>query len=516
VRFTSVASLLFVAGAVSISLGVGPVVASAVGTQPQAFPTSSTAGVATSSNAIPSVPGSLTGPGEQSGAEASATLSGPTIDVVPSTGLTDGQTVQVNGSGFSASAQIAVGECRSGATSASDCSPDGALVVTADPSGGFTTAFVVTQSLVIGSSTIDCSNPGTCVMGAGQLPSLKTFATTPISFTAVAPPPPPVPTPATRYYLALGDSLATGFGVPTGQGYANDLLAHYVQTDPNLALIDLGCNGETTATFISGGKCTYAQGSQLAAAEAFLSSHQGEVDFVTIDIGGDDITGCASTSPTFSISSSCVTNAVAQANTDLKTIGQALRSAAGPSVPIAGMNYFDPFVIEWLTGSSGQQVAQQSVADLQELNSALAAGYASFGAPVADVADTFSSSDFTDQVSSPYGTVPKNVAVACAWLLVLCEPGGVGALSVHPNATGYSEIALAFEQVISINGAKPPAPSTPLPTLALTGFSGWRPAFVGLALVLLGLLILLGSRRTRRRSPGGRGSRAVNGSRLIP
>lgn len=29
----------------------------------------------------------------------------------------------------------------------------------------------------------------------------------------------------------------------------------------------------------------------MAAAEAFLSAHQGQVAFVTIDIGGDDITG---------------------------------------------------------------------------------------------------------------------------------------------------------------------------------------------------------------------------------
>jgi len=500
----------------AISVGVAPVVASAAGTQPQAFQASSTAGVATSTNAVSSVPGSQTAPGGQSGAEAPTPLIGPTIDVAPSTGLVDGQTVQVNGSGFSASAQIAVAECRSGATSASNCSPDGALVITADPTGAFSTAFVVTQNLVIGSSNIDCSTPGSCVMAAGQLPSLKTFAAAPISFTALPPPTPPVPTPATRYYLALGDSLATGFGVPTGHGYADDLLAYYVQTDPNLQLMDLGCNGETTATFISGGTCTYAQGSQLAAAEAFLSSHLGQVAFVTIDIGGDDITGCASTSPTFSISSSCVTKAVAQATTNLEAIGQGLRSAAGPSVPIVGMNYFDPFVIEWLTGSSGQELAQQSVADLAEFNSALAAGYASFGAPVADVADTFSSSDFTDQVSSPYGTVPKNVAVACAWLLVLCEPGGVGALSVHPNTTGYSEVALAFEQVISINEAQPPAPSTPQPTLALTGFSGWGPAFIGLALVLLGLLILVGSRMIRRRSSRGGGSGSVNGSRLIP
>ena len=92
-----------------------------------------------------------------------------------------------------------------------------------------------------------------------------------------------------------------------------------------------------------------------------------------------------------------------------------LRSAAGPSVPIVGMTLYDPFVVEWLTGAAGQQFAQESATDYQAYNYELAATYASYGAKVADVAGTFSSYDFTDLVSSPYGTVPKAVAVACAW-----------------------------------------------------------------------------------------------------
>ena len=67
-----------------------------------------------------------------------------------------------------------------------------------------------------------------------------------------------------------------------------------------------------------------------------------------------------------------------------------------PSVPIAGMTYFDPYVVEWLTGSDGQQLAETSVSDLEQLNAALSADYAGFGASVADVSGAFSATDLTD------------------------------------------------------------------------------------------------------------------------
>ncbi|MGH9008084.1 MAG: neocarzinostatin apoprotein domain-containing protein [Acidimicrobiales bacterium] len=420
----------------------------------------------------------------------------PTVAVSPATGLADGQTVEVTGSGFGTGSQVAVGECRTGATSVTDCSVVGALVATVDSSGSFMIQVTVSRVLTIGSSTLDCSTGGSCVMAAGQLPSLTTFATAPISF---APPPPPAPTgPSTRYYLALGDSLATGFGVPRGQGYADDLAAHDGTSIPGLQEMDLGCAGETTATFLSGGHCQYAQGGQLAAAETFLRSHQGQVAFVTIDIGGDDITGCATTSPTLGISQGCVDTAIAQITTNLVTIGAGLRSAAGPSVPIAGMTYFDPYVVEWLTGSAGQQLAKTSVSDLERLNAALSADYAGFGASVADVSGAFSANDLTDLVSSPYGNVPKSVAVACSWLLVLCEPGAVDAISVHANATGYAQIALAFEAVLGIPAASPaPAP----PTLAKTGVDVAGLVWVGGASALAGAALLFAGRRSRRRRP---------------
>ncbi|MGH8981320.1 MAG: neocarzinostatin apoprotein domain-containing protein, partial [Acidimicrobiales bacterium] len=145
----------------------------------------------------------------------------------PASELVDGQSVQVSGTGFTGSAQVAIGECQSGATTSSDCSATGALVITAAADGTFSTSFIVSREFTIGASSIDCSNPGACVVGAGQLPTLSTFATAPIGFAAVTPPTPSPGTPSSRYYLALGDSLATGFGAPARQGYVNDLAAYY-------------------------------------------------------------------------------------------------------------------------------------------------------------------------------------------------------------------------------------------------------------------------------------------------
>ena len=71
------------------------------------------------------------------------------------------------------------------------------------------------------------------------------------------------------------------------RGYVDDLYALLRFRTPGLKLAKLGCPGETTASMISGNVCSYREGSQLAAALAFLQSNK--VDLVTIDIGANDI-----------------------------------------------------------------------------------------------------------------------------------------------------------------------------------------------------------------------------------
>jgi lysophospholipase L1-like esterase len=264
------------------------------------------------------------------------------------------------------------------------------------------------------------------------------------------------------YYLALGDSLSQGVqpatdplpagdtlgqSIETGQGYANDLYDHYQQQfHGTLRLEKLGCPGETTSSMLTGtaSPCSYPQGSQLAAAVAFIKAHRGEIGLITIDIGANNVDGCVTSG---SISTSCVTSGVAALQSDLPQILGALRSAAGKKVPVAGMNLYDPFLADYLTGSAGQAAAAESVTLAGEVNQLIGAADKAAGATTADVQDAFGTSDSTDTAAlAGAGTVPLNVARICDWTW-MCAPAPVGP-NIHANAAGYRVIATAFERAI--------------------------------------------------------------------
>jgi lysophospholipase L1-like esterase len=262
------------------------------------------------------------------------------------------------------------------------------------------------------------------------------------------------------YYLALGDSLSQGVqpatpplppgvslgqSIETSQGYADDLYARYAPAfRGHLRLEKLGCPGETTTSMLTGAgsPCTYAQGSQLAAALAFLRAHRAETGLITIDIGANNVDGCA---PGGVISVSCVVNGIAAIRHDLPLILGALRHAAGGHVLIAGMNLYDPFLADYLTGAAGQAVARQSITLAGQINQLLTAGDKAFGARTADVQDAFSTTDFT-ATATLLGTLPLNVARICEWTW-MCAAPPVGP-NIHANATGYQVIAAAFERAI--------------------------------------------------------------------
>ncbi len=80
---------------------------------------------------------------------------------------------------------------------------------------------------------------------------------------------------------------------------------------------------------------TYPAGSQLAAALAFIRAHRSAVVLIAIDIGADNVDGCAAGR---AINRACVTQGFAAAQSDLPKILGALRAAAGEATVIAGMN----------------------------------------------------------------------------------------------------------------------------------------------------------------------------------
>ena len=109
------------------------------------------------------------------------------------------------------------------------------------------------------------------------------------------------------YYLALGDSIAYGMQ-PTKMkpgarpadfktGYVDVVAARLRKLSPGLQVVNYGCPGESTVTFVRGGCPAFAdrirlhdafRGSQLKAALAFLRAHPGDVGLITLTLYGND------------------------------------------------------------------------------------------------------------------------------------------------------------------------------------------------------------------------------------
>jgi lysophospholipase L1-like esterase len=267
-----------------------------------------------------------------------------------------------------------------------------------------------------------------------------------------------------EYYLALGDSLAAGIqpnaqGViePTDQGYPNQLNVLLQAFAPGLQLANLGCSGETTGTFTAGGICDYqgdqliAQtgdaGSQLSAALAFLSAHPGQVPLITIDLGAANLDPCLALGSLSAIEA-CVPGALGTAAKEMPSILQQIH-AADPSAIIAGMNYYDGYLGDWLNGTTGQATAKVTITLTQDLNAAITPAFQNAGIPYADVYDAYNTGDMTDQVTlpAPIGTVPLDVAETCA-LTWECAPPPQGP-NKHPNAAGYLVMATAILKVLN-------------------------------------------------------------------
>jgi lysophospholipase L1-like esterase len=248
-----------------------------------------------------------------------------------------------------------------------------------------------------------------------------------------------------HYYVALGDSLARGYmpahgsfpGGDSDQGYVDVLYAQLKAKDPSLELVKLGCSGETTTSMIDGGRCSYPEGSQLAAATAFLAAHRGDVRYLTLDIGANDVAGCAKGG---TIDPQCLLKGVATIGQNLNTILSGLKAAGGGVPQSVGMTYYDPFLQYWLTGPQGQVLAVLSVALLVAINAVESTQYARYGFRVADAFSAFKTADFTSKTL--FGT-PVNVQTLCAWTFMCTHQ------DIHANEQGYRVLAGAFAAKLS-------------------------------------------------------------------
>ncbi len=251
-------------------------------------------------------------------------------------------------------------------------------------------------------------------------------------------PAPPRPLPQSSSYLALGDSLAFGYSqakfdelLPTvpptdfETGYVNDFGNVLKLFDPRLRLVNDGCPGETTESFIHG-PCAYVDpdgftlhhpyaggpaSSQLSDALAYLGAHPGRVNPVTIDIGANDalglIEGCKE-------EPACVLAGApgefAKIGGNLALILGQLRAAA-PHAQIVVLGLYNPFG-ETLAGGDALTA---------KLNEVLAGVAASVGARFADPLPVF----------NPPGALE---APTICLLTNMCTP----LVDIHPTNLGYA------------------------------------------------------------------------------
>jgi lysophospholipase L1-like esterase len=253
-------------------------------------------------------------------------------------------------------------------------------------------------------------------------------------------------TPAAHtYYVSLGDSYSVGYQPTLGAtpGYAG-----YAAARTHLTLVNFGCAGATTTSILNkvgcpgvlphtaGGK-TYPTKTQIAAADAFLTSHRGQVGLITVTIGGIEVLPCA-LKPNAHV---CAVAAM-KIDTNVKALVSDLRTAAGPAVPIIGLTYPDAGLGEYVWPSrtlapSTVSLAQSSVTAFKVLiNPTLKKAYATANGAFVDVTAAMGAYTSLGRTvkTRTYGTIPAPVASLCA-LDWFCARG-----DIHPRTSGYTVI----------------------------------------------------------------------------
>jgi lysophospholipase L1-like esterase len=182
-------------------------------------------------------------------------------------------------------------------------------------------------------------------------------------------------------YLALGDSLATGFetaGNADGQpGYPVFLHQTLLAADLTLDYANLGMDGESAASML-------LPGGQLERAEALIAQERTQgrrIALVTLSIGGNDIFQqlLLTSDP------DATERAFVRLRANLEAILGRLRAALGADTPLLVMSYYNPYPGLVLPGDEAPR------ADLlvPRLNTLIAELAAAHGAGLVDVYTPF-------------------------------------------------------------------------------------------------------------------------------
>lgn len=240
------------------------------------------------------------------------------------------------------------------------------------------------------------------------------------------------------YYLALGDSIAFGeqpakvdAGLPPSgfrTGYVDVFAARLRALKPAIKVVNFGCPGESTRTFINGG-CPWLAagrrlhnmftGTQLAAALAFLRAHRNQVSPITLTLWGNDL--FAEFAPACNGDPLCIKSharaGLASFASRLDRIVAQLRSAAPKAeIILTGAWNFD---VEHLV---------QTDSLFRSIDAVIARVAAARKARVAKMYPVF----------DPAGSPARQKARICA-LTFICSKG-----DPHPTDAGYRAMATAF------------------------------------------------------------------------
>lgn len=262
-------------------------------------------------------------------------------------------------------------------------------------------------------------------------------------------------------YLALGDALAYGMQIAKlrariaagavrpesfDTGYVDVLAAHLRTRTPDLTVVDLGCPGESTISFVAG-PCGFATsgkpfgtpplplhtaypGAQLAAASAYLDEHPGEVGLITLDIGINDLRTVLAACPEGEGRHACVAAALPaaleRAGANLRTILCRLKAAA------PGARILVATVYDWLAGAD-----PEGDPAVLALNRTITTEASRAGAGLVDIHPAFNCT----------GDPRERL---CA-LTLLCTP----AQDLHPSDAGYRVIGDLFAAQAQIGGGRP-------------------------------------------------------------
>lgn len=240
------------------------------------------------------------------------------------------------------------------------------------------------------------------------------------------------------YYLSLGDSLAFGYQPnlvargDTNPAHYRSYAEDYAAITPRLSLVNYGCPGETTGTFLTG-RCPWtaplhdsygAATSQLAAATAFLQAHGSEVSLVTLDIGSNDLLALVSrceAGPADQVQACLVSGLPAVLGTmavNITTILQTVHQLA-PNARVVLFNLYNPLALQMPTSDQLLALVNQQLAQVATANGAR-------------VADAFSA------INIKAGSTAEKVSLCLlTWECTSYQ-------NIHPNTLGYVALTAAL------------------------------------------------------------------------